>query len=62
MVGLHLRGPHGIDELVARSLVNGLLRYNHESRSTVAMALESPWIYCDLEDLEKAYQERVSST
>ncbi|KAH9176843.1 kinase-like protein [Lactarius sanguifluus] len=46
----------------ARSLVNGLLRYNHESRSTVAMALETPWIYYDLEDLEKAFQERVSLT
>ncbi|KAH8998816.1 kinase-like protein [Lactarius hatsudake] len=46
----------------ARSLVNGLLRYDHESRSTVAMALETPWIYYDLEDLEKAFQERVSLT
>ncbi|KAH9082238.1 kinase-like protein [Lactarius deliciosus] len=46
----------------ARSLVNGLLRYDHESRSTVAMALETAWIYYDLEDLEKAFQERVSLT
>src|ERR1700677_4853877 len=37
-----------IDELVARSLVTGLLRYNYESRSTVAMALETSWIYSDL--------------
>ncbi|KAN0135652.1 meiosis-specific serine/threonine-protein kinase mek1 [Lactarius tabidus] len=46
----------------ARSLVTGLLRYNYESRSTVAMALGTSWIYCDLEDLEKAFQERVSLT
>jgi len=49
-------------DFVARSLVSGLLRYNHATRSTVAMALQSPWIYCDLDDLEKAFQERVSST
>ena len=62
MVGLHLRGRRDIDELVARSLVTGLLRYNYESRSTVAMALETSWIYCDREDLEKAFKERVSLT
>lgn len=57
-----MRGRRDIDELVARSLVNGLLRYDHDSRSTVAMALGTPWIYCDLDDLEKAFQERVSLT
>ncbi|KAI0249499.1 hypothetical protein BJV78DRAFT_1129507, partial [Lactifluus subvellereus] len=44
----------------ARSLVKGLLRYNYETRSTIAMALETQWIDCDLEDLEKAYRERIS--
>lgn len=57
-----MRGRRDTDELVARSLVKGLLRYNYESRSSVAMALETPWIYCDLDDLEKAFQERVSLT
>ncbi|KAI0068281.1 kinase-like protein [Artomyces pyxidatus] len=44
----------------ARSLVRGLLRYNYEVRLTTAMALESPWISCDLEALEKAYRARVA--
>jgi hypothetical protein len=52
---------HGdINELVAQSLVKGLLRYNYEARSTIAMALETPWIDCDLDALETAYRERVS--
>lgn len=44
----------------ALSLVKGLLRYNYETRSTIAMALQSPWITRDLDDLEKAYRERIS--
>ncbi|KAI0305027.1 kinase-like protein, partial [Russula brevipes] len=40
-------------------LIKGLLRYNYETRSTIAMALETPWINCDLDDLEKAYQGRI---
>ena len=62
MVGLHLRGRRDIDGLIARSFVTGLLRYNYESRSTVAMALETSWILCDLEELEKAFRERISLT
>ncbi|KAI9513077.1 kinase-like protein [Russula earlei] len=46
----------------ALSLVKGLLRYNYEARSTIAMALQAPWINIDLDDLEKAYRERVSLT
>jgi hypothetical protein len=56
----HLRYHGDINGLVARSLVKGLLRYNYETRSTIAMALETPWIDCDLDALEKAYRERVS--
>ncbi|KAH9982328.1 kinase-like protein, partial [Lactifluus volemus] len=44
----------------ARTLVKGLLRYNYETRSTIAMALQAPWIYCDLDALEQAYRDRVS--
>jgi hypothetical protein len=62
VVELRLRGLRDIDKLVARSLVTGLLRYNYEARYTVAMALETSWIYCDLEDLDKAFQERVFCT
>ncbi|KAI0271432.1 kinase-like protein [Gloeopeniophorella convolvens] len=46
----------------ARSLVKGLLRYNYETRATIAMALETPWISCDAEDLERAYRKRIPST
>ncbi|KAH9969108.1 kinase-like protein [Russula dissimulans] len=46
----------------ALSLVKGLLRYNYTTRSTIAMALQASWIDSDLEDLEIAYQERVSET
>jgi len=58
----HLRYPGNINEVIALSFVKGLLRYNYETRSTIAMALQSPWITCDLDDLEKAYRERVSLT
>ncbi|KAI0005567.1 kinase-like protein [Russula compacta] len=46
----------------ALSLVKGLLRYSYEARSTIAMALETTWINCDIDDLEKAYRERISLT
>jgi len=46
----------------AQSLVKGLLRYNYGTRLTIAMALQTPWIDTDLDDLEIAYQERVSET
>jgi hypothetical protein len=49
-----------LTSLLARTLVKSLLRYNYETRSTIAMALEAPWIYCDLDALEKAYRDRVS--
>ncbi|KAI0307670.1 kinase-like domain-containing protein [Multifurca ochricompacta] len=46
----------------AQSLAMGLLRYNYETRSTIAIALEASWIEYDLDGLEKAYQRRVSLT
>jgi hypothetical protein len=52
----------GINKPIALSLVKGLLRYNYTTRSTIAMALQASWIDSDLEDLEIAYQERVSET
>ena len=51
-----------LNELIALSLVKGLLRYNYETRLTIAMALQTPWINYDIDDLEKAYRERVSLT
>jgi hypothetical protein len=56
----YLRYRSNINEVIALSLVKGLLRYNYETRSTIAMALQSSWITRDLDDLEKAYRERIS--
>ena len=56
----YLRYGGNIDDVIALSLVKGLLRYNYETRSTIAMALQSSWITGDLDDLEKAYRERIS--
>jgi hypothetical protein len=60
IIVFHLRYCRNINELVARTLVKSLLRYNYETRSTIAMALQAPWIYCDLDALEQAYRDRVS--
>ena len=62
-VAICYRGCWGnINEIIALSLVKGLLRYSCETRSTIALALQSPWINSDLDGLEKAYRERVSLT
>jgi serine/threonine protein kinase len=43
----------------AKALVSKLLVYEPIERATVWSALKSPWITCDLEDLERAYYDRV---
>jgi len=45
----------------AQALVSKLLVYDHLCRATVNSALESQWIANDLEELERAYQHRVTS-